>query len=142
MKTTLAKESEVNRAWFLVDATDRPVGRLAVKIANVLRGKTKPTYTPHVDTGDFVVVVNAEKVKFTGNKETKKLYTSYSGFPGGLKQIKACDVRAKHPTHLISHAVKNMLPKNHLSRHMFTRLLVYAGKDHPHAAQKPQALAL
>ncbi len=142
MKTTLAKESEVSRTWYIVDATDKPVGRLAVKIANILRGKTKPTFTPHVDTGDFVVVVNAEKVKFTGNKEELKTYTSYSGYPGGIKRIKASAMRAKHPTHLISHAVKDMLPRNNLSRNMFTRLKVYAGTAHPHAAQRPQALEL
>jgi large subunit ribosomal protein L13 len=142
MKTTLAKESEVCRAWFLVDATGKPVGRLAVKIANILRGKTKPTFTPHVDTGDFVVVINAEKVKFTGNKEELKTYVSYSGYPGGIKRIKASTMRARHPTHLISHAVKDMLPRNHLCRGMFTRLKVYAGAAHPHAAQNPQALEL
>jgi large subunit ribosomal protein L13 len=142
MKTTLAKESEVVRTWYVVDATDKTVGRLAVKIANILRGRIKPTYTPHVDTGDFVVVVNAEKVKFTGNKEELKNYVSYSGYPGGIKHIKAGVMRARHPTYLISHAVKDMLPKNHLSREMFTRLKVYAGTAHPHAAQNPQALEL
>ena len=142
MKTTLAKESEVSRTWYLVDATNKPVGRLAVKIANVLRGKTKPTYTPHVDTGDFVVVVNAEKVKLTGNKEEQKTYKTFTGFPGGLKVVKAAVVRAKHPELLISHAVKDMLPKNNLSRQMFTRLKVYAGQEHPHTAQKPQVMEL
>lgn len=142
MKTTLAKEKDIQRVWYLVDATEKPVGRLAVKIANVLRGKTKPSYTPHTDMGDFVVVVNAEKVKLTGNKETQKLYTRYSGYPGGLKVFKAAEVRAHNPSHLVYHAVKDMLPRNHLSRKLFTRLSVYAGPNHPHAAQKPVALEM
>ena len=142
MKTTLAKEKDIQRAWYLVDATDKPVGRLAVKLANILRGKTKVTFTPHTDMGDFVVVVNAEKVKLTGNKEEQKQYKRYSGYPGGLTTIKAGDMRALHPTHLISNAVKDMLPKNNLSRQMFSRLKIYAGQEHPHAAQKPEAVEL
>jgi large subunit ribosomal protein L13 len=142
MKTTLAKEKDIQRVWFVVDATDKPVGRLAVKIANVLRGKTKASFTPQTDMGDFVVVVNAEKVKFTGNKEEQKQYKRYSGYPGGLKLFTARQMRAKNPSHLIYHAVKDMLPKNNLSRKLFTRLSVYAGPDHPHAAQKPVALEM
>lgn len=142
MKTTLLNDRDIERAWFVVDATDKPVGRLAVKIANVLRGKTKPAFAPQSDLGDFVVVVNAEKIKFTGAKEDQKTYTRYSRFPGGLKRITARAMRAKHPEFLISHAVKDMLPKNNLSRHMMTRLKVYAGTNHPHAAQNPKALEL
>jgi len=134
MKTTLINEKDVQRAWYVVDATDKPVGRLASKIAHVLRGKS--------NLGDFVVVLNAEKVRFTGAKEDQKTYTSYSRFPGGLRRTTAREMRKKHPEYLISHAVKNMLPKNKLSREMFARLKVYAGTEHPHAAQKPQVLEL
>jgi large subunit ribosomal protein L13 len=140
MKTTVAKESEISRKWYIVDATGKPAGRLAVKIADALRGRKKVTYTPHVDQGDFVVVVNAEKVKLTGDKEQKKLYKSYSGYPGGLTTMTAAQVRARKPDFIIEHAVKNMLPKNKLSRQIVTRLKVYAGPDHPHAAQKPEVL--
>ena len=141
MKTTLVKESEVQRAWHVLDATDKPVGRLAVQVAKLLRGKDKPAFAPHVDMGDFVVVLNAAKVKLTGNKETKKLYSSYSLYPGGLNQKTAAQVRAKHPEFLITHAVRNMLPKNRLARTLFKRLKVYAGAEHPHSAQKPAAIA-
>ena len=141
MKTTLVKERDVRRVWHVVDAADKPVGRLAVKIANLLRGKDKPAFAPHVDMGDFVVVINASKVKLTGAKETQKLYTSYSLYPGGLKQISAAQVRAKHPEYLIEHAVRDMLPRNRLARTLFKRLKVYAGAEHPHTAQQPQALA-
>jgi large subunit ribosomal protein L13 len=140
MKTTLMKDQHVIRKWYVLDATDKPVGRLAVKVANLLRGKTKPTYTPHVDTGDFVVVVNAQKVKLTGAKEEQKLYERFTGFPGGLKLTKASAVRAHNPAHLVFHAVRDMLPKNKLSRQTFKRLKVYAGGEHPHAAQKPETL--
>ena len=142
MKTTLAKKSEITRKWYLVDATDQPAGRLAVKLANVLRGKNKPLYTPHVDVGDFVVVVNAKKVLLTGSKDEQKLYKSYSGFPGGLKQVTAGQMRKANPGHIVAHAVKNMLPKNHMSVEIFKRLKVYAGAEHPHAAQKPEAIKL
>ena len=142
MKTTLPKKSEINRKWYLVDATDQPAGRLAVKLVNVLRGKNKPLYTPHVDVGDFVVVVNAKKVLLTGSKDEQKVYKSYSGFPGGLKQVTAGEVRKSNPSHIVAHAVKNMLPKNHMSVEIFKRLKVYAGAEHPHAAQKPEALEL
>jgi large subunit ribosomal protein L13 len=142
MKTTLVKESEVQRAWHVLDATDKPVGRLAVQIAKLLRGKDKPAFAPHMDMGDFVVVLNAAKVKLTGAKETKKLYSSYSLYPGGLKQKTAAQVRAKHPEFLIEHAVRDMLPRNRLARTLFKRLKVYAGAEHPHSAQKPAALAV
>ncbi|NCC51088.1 MAG: 50S ribosomal protein L13 [Spartobacteria bacterium] len=142
MKTFVAKKEEVTRNWYVVDATDKPTGRLAVAISNVLRGKTKPTYTPNVDTGDFVVVINADKVKLTGNKEDKKIYQDFSGYPDGLKEMTARTVRAKDPTRIITQAVRGMLPKNRLSRCTFKRLKVYAGADHPHDAQNPQALEL
>ena len=139
-KTTIVHPDEVTRTWFVVDATEKPAGRLASSIAAVLRGKNKPTFTPSVDTGDFVIVINAEKVKLTGNKEETKVYKKFTGFPGGLKHDSAAAMRAKHPEHIITHAVKGMLPKNHMSRTHLTRLKVYAGAEHPHASQKPQAL--
>ena len=142
MKTTLAKESEVQRAWHVVDAEGQPVGRLAVKLAKLLRGKDKTAFAPNLDLGDFVVVLNAAKVKLTGNKETKKIYTSYSLYPGGFKQKTAAQVRAKHPEFLIEHAVRDMLPRNRLARQLIKRLKVYAGTEHPHTAQQPQALAV
>lgn len=142
MKTTLANENEVQRAWHVLDAEGQPVGRLAVKIAKLLRGKDKPAFAPHLDLGDFVVVLNAAKVKLTGNKETKKIYSSYSLYPGGLKQKTAAQVRAKHPEFLIEHAVRDMLPRNRLARQLIKRLKVYAGTEHPHSAQQPQALAV
>ena len=142
MKTTLPKKSEIIRKWYLVDATDQPAGRLAVKLSTVLRGKNKPLFTPHVDMGDFVVVINAKKVLLTGSKDEQKVYKSYSGFPGGLKQVTAGEVRKSNPSHIVAHAVKNMLPKNHMSVEVFKRLKVYAGAEHPHAAQKPETLEL
>ncbi|HBA84033.1 MAG TPA: 50S ribosomal protein L13 [Verrucomicrobia bacterium] len=142
MKTTLPVESEIKRAWHLIDATDKPAGRLAVQIAELLRGKGKIDYAPHIDMGDFVVVINASKVKLTGNKEEGKLYQTYSGFAGGLKKVKAGAVRSRNPAYIITHAVKDMLPKNHMSRIVFERLKVYAGTDHPHTAQKPQVVAV
>ena len=142
MKTTLPKEGAVARNWYLVDATGRPAGRLAVGLANLLRGRTKPIYTPAVDVGDFIVVVNAEKVKLTGAKEEKKLYRRYSGFPSGLKFASVAHVRATHPERILYSAVKGMLPRNTLSRRQYARLNIYAGPNHPHAAQQPQALEL
>lgn len=141
MKTTLAKDPGTDRLWFVVDAAEQPLGRLAVKIADVLRGKNKPTYTPNVDTGDFVVVVNAEKVKLTGRKEEQKTYQRYSGYRGGLKEFKASVMRERHPDRMIKLAVRGMMPRNNLSRKMFRRLKVYAGDEHPHAAQQPKELA-
>ena len=142
MKTTLAKESEVQRAWHVLDAEGQPVGRLAVKIAKLLRGKDKTAFAPHLDLGDFVVVLNAAKVKFTGAKETKKIYTSYSLYPGGFKTKTAAQVRAKHPEFLIEHAVRDMLPRNRLARQLIKRMKVYAGTEHPHLAHQPQAFAV
>ena len=142
MKTTIAKEDDLGRSWFLVDATEKPAGRLATRIAHILRGKNKPTYTPHVDTGDFVVVINAEKIKLTGAKEEKKIYKDFSGYPGGLKLRSASVIREKNPTRILSAAVKGMLPRNRMSRGLLTRLKVYAGPEHPHAAQKPQPLSI
>lgn len=137
-KTKSAKKHEVNRKWFLVDAEGEVVGRLASKIAHVLRGKHKPSFTPHVDCGDNIIVVNADKVRFTGNKEDDKKYSSYSGYPGGLKQKTAANMRKDKPEAIIEKAVKGMLPKNKLGAQMFTKLFVYAGGGHPHAAQQPQ----
>jgi large subunit ribosomal protein L13 len=141
MKTTqVAKKDEVTRDWYLVDADDKVLGRVATEIANVLRGKNKPTYTPSVDTGDFVIVVNAEKIQLTGNKNADKVYYSHSGFPGGLKEITAGKLLEKKPEDLLKKAVKGMLPKNKLARHMIKKLKIYTGTDHPHAAQQPKAL--
>jgi large subunit ribosomal protein L13 len=142
MKTFMAKEGEVDRRWYLVDAEGKPLGRLAAGIACMLRGKTKPTFTPHVDTGDFVVVVNAEKVKLTGNKDDQKLYRRYTGYRGGLREEPASRVRERHPDRLVKLAVRGMLPKSNLSRRAFRRLKVYAGGEHPHAAQQPEKIEL
>ena len=141
-KTFVAtKESaQANRAWFVVDAAGKPLGRLASQIATVLRGKHKPTYTPHEDAGDFVVVVNADKIRLTGNKLDKKFYYSHSGIPGGFQAESYRHLLARTPTFPIEKAVKGMLPKNVLGRQMLTKLKIYATPDHPHAAQKPQPL--
>lgn len=139
-KSYIPKEDDSSRKWYLIDATDLPAGRLAVEIANILRGRVKPSYTPHVDMGDFVVVVNAEKIKLTGAKEEKKIYRHFTGFPSGLRLFPASIVRKKNPTRIITQAVKGMLPKNHLCRHQATRLKVYAGAEHPHAAQQPETI--
>lgn len=136
-KTFLPREPGANRSWVLVDAKDKRLGRLATKIADALRGKNKATFTPHVDTGDFVVVINAAKVHLTGKKNEQKKYARYSGYRSGLKEIPASVLRERHPDRLIKLAVKGMLPKNNLCRGMTSRLKVYAGEDHPHAAQKP-----
>ena len=140
MKTTLAKADEVERKWRVVDASEQVLGRLAVKIADALRGRDKPVYTPHVDTGDFVVVVNAEKVKLTGNKEEQKQYMFYSGYMGGEKYRSVADFREKRPEFLITNAVKGMLPKNKLASAMLKKLKVYPGEEHPHEAQQPTPL--
>jgi len=142
MKTFVPKDPGADRKWFVIDAAGLPVGRLGVKIANVLRGKEKPIFSHHVDTGDFVVVVNAEKVKLSGNKEEQKTYARYSGFRGGLKEVTAAVVRERHPDRIVRAAVKGMMPKNNLSRQMFSRLKVYAGGSHPHAAQNPSTITL
>lgn len=142
MKTTLVKEKDITRTWFVVDAADKPVGRLAVEIAAVLRGKKKPTYAPHIDQGDFVIVLNAAQAKLTGNKEEQKIYKHYTGYSSGLREFSAAEIRKKHPERLIQQAVKGMLPKNHLSRKFLTRLKVYPGTEHPHDAQQPEPIEL
>lgn len=136
MKTFMPKEADVQREWLLVDATDLPTGRLAVVIADALRGRDKPTYTPHVDTGAFVVVVNCEKVKFSGNKEQDKIYQDYSGYSSGRTEKSAATIREKNPERIITQAVKGMLPTNRQARQTLKRLKVYVGPVHPHAAQK------
>ena len=135
-------EAQKARKWWLVDANEQTVGRVATRIASVLKGKHKPLYTPSLDTGDFVVVVNAGKVRFTGKKEQEKLYFSHTMHPGGAKQTPAEKVRARHPEDILIAAVKRMLPRNALGRSMMTKLKVYAGAEHPHAAQKPEALKI
>lgn len=143
MRTTyMAKPNEVERKWYVVDADGQTLGRLASEVATILRGKHKPEYTPHVDTGDFVIVVNAEKVKLTGDKLNKKIYYRHSGYPGGLKQFTAAEMLAKRPERVIELAVKGMLPKNRLGRKQGKKLFVYAGSQHPHQAQKPEAIQL
>ena len=140
MKTYYAKPQEVEREWVLIDAEDQVLGRVATKAATILKGKHKPQYTPHVDTGDFVVVVNADKIRVTGAKTTDKVYSRHSGFPGGLKQETFEEAMAKHPERVIEHAVKGMLPKNTLGRAMGKKLKVYVGPDHPHTAQQPRKI--
>lgn len=142
VKTFLPKTLEISRQWHVFDAKGVVLGRLAVKVANVLRGKDKPTYTPHMDAGDFVVVINAAQVKLTGKKEEQKTYMSYSGWRGGERYRTVAEVRAKHPENLIEHAVKGMLPKNRLGKQLLTKLKIYPGTDHPHAAQQPKPMTL
>jgi large subunit ribosomal protein L13 len=134
------RAQDVQRSWLVVDAENKTLGRLATEVARRLRGKHKPEYTPHVDTGDYVIVVNAEKVRVTGNKTTDKIYYRHSGYPGGIKAISFEHLREKHPERIIEKAVKGMLPRNPLGRAMFRKLKVYAGGEHPHAAQQPEAL--
>ena len=141
MKTYLPKVNLDQRKWHVIDADGVVLGRLAVQVANILRGKNKPVFTPHLDAGDFVVVVNAEKVLLTGKKETKKKYMSYSGWKGGEKFTSVAELRARHPEMLIHHAVRGMIPKNRLGRVLMTKLKVYKGNQHPHSAQKPETLA-
>ncbi|MGI9227294.1 MAG: 50S ribosomal protein L13 [Gammaproteobacteria bacterium] len=142
MTTISAKPAEVTRDWYLVDATDKTLGRLASEIAKRLKGKHKPIYTPHVDTGDCIVVINAEKVRITGNKLNNKMYYRYTGYVGNLKSMNLSEMLEKHPERVIENAVKGMLPKNPLGRAMFRKLKVYAGSEHKHAAQQPQVLEL
>lgn len=142
MKTFSAKAAEVQRDWYLIDAEGKTLGRMAAEIAHRLRGKHKPEYTPHVDTGDYIVVINAEKIAVTGNKAKDKIYHSHTGYPGGLKSISFEKLIDKAPERTIQGAVKGMLPKNPLGREMFRKLKVYAGTEHPHTAQQPQVLEL
>ncbi len=142
MSTYYAKPGEVEREWLLVDATDMVLGRLASEVAQILKGKNKPQYTPHVDTGDFVIIINAEKVRLTGNKALSKNYYRHSGFPGGLKEVSYQRMLEKHPERVIEKAVKGMLPKNTLGRAMGKKLKVYAGPNHHHEAQKPRQITL
>ena len=142
MKTYLPPVKEIERRWYLVDAEGRVLGRLASRLAMILMGKDKAWYTDFLDTGDFLVVVNADKVRLTGKKWEDKSYYNHSGYPGGLKEIKAKDLLAKHPEDLLRLAVKGMLPKNKLGKKMIKKLKVYAGSDHPHQAQKPESLVL
>ncbi len=142
MRTFTAKKETAKRTWYLVDATDKVLGRIATEIANRLRGKHKAEYTPHVDTGDYIVVVNAEKVRVTGDKATGKLYQHHTGYPGGIKSISFEKLIDKAPERVIESAVKGMMPKNKLSKAMLGKLKVYAGSEHPHSAQQPQPLEL
>ncbi|MFN7119245.1 MAG: 50S ribosomal protein L13 [Saprospiraceae bacterium] len=137
-KTISAKKETVERKWYIVDAEGETVGRLCTRVAAVLRGKHKPSYTPHVDCGDFVIIVNADKVRFTGNKMADKEYLTYSGYPGGQKSIMAQDLLKKKPIAIVETAIKGMLPKTKLGRAMFKKLFVYEGAEHPHQAQKPE----
>ena len=142
MKTYTPKATEIERAWWVVDAEDKVLGRLASEVAQVLRGKHKPMYTPHLDTGDHVIVVNAEKIRLTGKKAQQKTYFRHSGYMGGDKHIPFEEMREKHPERVIELAVKGMLPKNNLGRLMLKKLKVYAGPEHPHEAQKPEKLEI
>src|SRR5437667_10844083 len=140
MKTYLPKVNLDQRKWHVIDANGAVLGRLAAQVANILRGKNKPVFTPHLDAGDFVVVINAEKVVVTGKKETGKLFMTYSGWKGGEKFTSVAQIRARHPEKLITHAVRGMVPKNRLGRVLMTKLKVYKGNQHPHAAQQPQPI--
>lgn len=140
MKTFMAKPAEVERKWYVVDAEGQTLGRFASQVAAVLRGKHKPTYTPNVDCGDYVIVINADKIELTGKKWQKKMYRRHSGYPGGLKSTRYEEVLDKHPERIIEKAVRGMLPKNSLGRQMYKKLKVYAGPDHKHQAQQPEPL--
>ncbi len=141
-KTSLPSTATLERQWYLVDAENQTLGRLASEVAAVLRGKNKPTFTPHLDTGDFVVVINADKIRVSGNKPTQKLYRRHSGRPGGMKTETFAHLQARIPERIVEKAVKGMLPHNALGRQLFRKLKVYKGSEHPHAAQQPQVLAL
>ena len=142
IKTFIAKKEDVQRDWYVIDATDKVLGRMASRIAMILQGKTKPIYTPHVDTGDFVVVTNAEKIKLTGNKMNEKVYYTHSGYPGGFKETPIKKWMEKHPDRIVNLAVKRMLPKTKLGSAMLKKLKVYAGPDHSHEAQQPKTLEI
>ena len=140
MKSFIAKPHEVEHKWFVVDAEGKTLGRLATEIAATLRGKKKPIYTPHVDCGDYVIVINADKVAVTGKKRKEKIYKRHTGYPGGLREMTFEQLMEKHPTEVVRHAVKGMMPKGKLGRQMFKKLKVYAGAEHDHAAQKPEVM--
>lgn len=142
MKTFVAKKETAERKWYLIDAKDQVLGRLSVKIANLLRGRDKATYTPHVDTGAFVVVINADKIVLTGKKNDQKQYMFYSGYVGGESYRNVSQMQERQPDFVIKHAVKGMLPKNRLAKKMLTKLKVYAGEEHPHEAQNPEAISV
>ncbi len=140
MKSFVAKPLEIERKWYVIDAEGKTLGRLSTEVASILRGKKKPIYTPHVDTGDYVIIVNAEKVEFTGKKLDQKLYRHHTGWPGGLKEITARQLMVRKPTKALELAIKGMLPKNSLGRQMYKKLKVYAGAEHDHQAQQPEVL--
>lgn len=140
MKTSFIRKEDTNRKWYVIDANGQVVGRLAVEIARRLRGKHKPTYTPHIDTGDYIIVINADKVRLTGRKMDQKMYYRHTGYPGGLKSITAKALLQRKPERILELAVKGMLPKNRLGRRMFKKMKVYAGSEHPHQAQQPEVL--
>jgi large subunit ribosomal protein L13 len=141
-RTWSPKPTDISRDWFIVDAEGKTLGRLATVIASTLRGKTKPTFAPHMDMGDFVIVVNAEKIRVTGGKETEKFYYRHSNYPGGLKAVRLRDMRQQHPERILESAIRGMLPKNTLGDQQFKKLKIYAGGDHPHVAQQPKPLAV
>ncbi len=138
MKSFVAKPHEIERKWYVIDAEGKTLGRLSTEAASILRGKKKPIFTPHVDTGDYVIIINAEKVEVTGNKRTDKMYKHHTGYPGGLRTISFEKLQAKKPEEILRHAIKGMLPKGKLGRQMFKKLKVYAGSTHKHEAQKPE----
>ena len=142
MKTFMEKKETVKRNWYVIDATDLPLGRVAAKAANILRGKHKVTFTPHIDCGDFVIIVNAEKVKLTGNKLDQKMYYNHSGFPGGLRERNAKVMVENYPVEMVERAVKGLLPHNRLGRATAKKLFVYAGPEHKHSAQKPESITI
>ena len=142
MKSYMASPSTIERKWYVVDATGHTLGRLASEVANVLRGKNKPIYTPHMDTGDYVIIINADKIKVTGKKLDQKIYYHHSDYVGGMKETKLKDMLVKKPEYVVEHAVKGKLPKGPLGRQMYKKLHVYAGSEHPHAAQQPEVLEL
>ncbi len=138
MKSYLAKEKEVERKWYIIDAEDKVLGRLASEVASILRGKKKPIYTPNVDTGDYVIVINADKIRLTGKKWDQKQHVYHTGYPGGRREVSYKEILEKHPERIVQYAVKGMMPKNSLGRRMFRKLKVYAGSEHPHEAQCPE----
>lgn len=140
--TYMQKKQDIERKWYVVDATDKNLGRVATKVAHILRGKHKPTFTPHIDCGDFVIVINASKVNLTGNKLDKKMYYNHSGYPGGLRERTARVMKESYPAEMMERAIDGMLPNGRLGRQMYTKLFVYAGSEHPHAAQQPVELKI